>query len=179
MPSTSRPGRRRPVSVTTARSVSDLPRSLPEVIEIIERLHAGRIVFTPEAVASARTADINSAANGCEIAWKHLHAAATVLPRLAFDESVSGAMLPSRFQVESGCDLTMTEGKATKADPHLVSSRVLSFDGQAWDITPHIKYGVRPPKCLRIHFALDRDKRRVVVGHCGDHLETAGTRRNG
>jgi hypothetical protein len=152
---------------------------LPEVIEIIARLHSDRIAFTPEAVASARVADINSAANGVEIAWKHLHAAATILPKLAFDDAVSGAVLPNRFQLESGCDLTMTEGKATKAHPHLVSSRIVTFDGEDWDITPHIKYGVKPPKCLRIHFALDRERRRVIVGHCGDHLETAGTRRSG
>ena len=167
------------LSVTTARSISALPTSLAEVVETIGKLHGDCIAFTDDAIKSARKAKINKLEIGCDLAWKHLHAAATLLPKLAFDECVSGAALPRRFKHESGLELAMTEGKATKAHPRLVKLRIVSFEGKEWDITPHIKYGVKPPRCLRIHFALDGDNKRVIIGHCGDHLETAGTRRKG
>ena len=167
------------LSVTTARSISALPTSLAEVVETIGKLHGDCIAFTDDAIKSARKAEINKLEIGRDLAWKHLHAAATLLPKLAFDECVSGAALPRRFKHESGLELAMTEGKATKAHPRLVKLRIVSFEGKEWDITPHIKYGVKPPRCLRIHFALDGDNKRVIIGHCGDHLETAGTRRKG
>jgi len=166
------------VSVRTARSIEKLPSNLADVIELIERLHAGAIVFTDRAKDSARVAGLNDVPDGVEVAWKCLHGAATVLPRLAFDEQVSAGGLPEKFQHATHFELTMTEGAATKANSKLLEGRRIQYDGTAWDISPHIKYGGRkPPRCLRVHFALDADKKRVIVGHCGDHLETAGTRR--
>lgn len=166
-------------AATAARSIAKLPTTLAEVMSLITRLHPDTIAFTDEAIASARSAAIDDLPKGLEVAWAHLRAAATVLPRLAFEESVSAGQLPSRFLTESGCEMSMTEGTSTKADSRLVNSRLVTFDGKKWDITPHIKYGSKAPKLLRIHFALDRERGRIIVGHCGDHLETAGTRRSG
>ena len=43
--------------------------------------------------------------------------------------------------------------------------------------TPHVKWGNEPPRLLRIHFFVDREQKSLVIGHCGDHLDTYGTRR--
>lgn len=167
-------------SLVTARSISELPTTLEDVLSLIGRLHGDKIVFTERAVATARAAAINDASDGPQITWRHLHAAATVLPTLAFEQNVSAGALPARFREASGgLELSMTEGKTRKADGKLVDARTIVLDGQSWDGAAHIKFGSKSPRLLRIHFALDRENQRVIVGHCGDHLDTAGTRRRG
>jgi hypothetical protein len=167
-------------SVATARSIRELPSTVAGVVALIAKLHGDSIVFAERALEAAKIAALDELGDGAHIAWRHLHAAATVLPRLAFEENVSAGALPTRFREASGgIELSMTEGKATKADAKLVGARTISFDGRSWDIGAHIKFGTKAPRLLRVHFALDRENRRVIIGHCGDHLATAGTRRRG
>lgn len=53
-----------------------------------------------------------------------------------------------------------------------------TYDGLPIDITAHVKCGDnRPPKLRRVYYYLHHDEKVLVVGHCGDHLDTAGTRR--
>jgi hypothetical protein len=49
--------------------------------------------------------------------------------------------------------------------------RKLVHDGEEFDITPHIKFGTRKPKLLRLYFAICRDSQRLIVGYFGDHLD--------
>lgn len=37
------------------------------------------------------------------------------------------------------------------------------------DITLHLTLGSRLPRQLRVHFAIDRERRLLIIGHCGDH----------
>lgn len=39
----------------------------------------------------------------------------------------------------------------------------------------HLKIGVKdsPAEALRIHFAWVADERKIVIGHCGPHLDFA------
>ena len=148
-----------------------LPKTVAEVAQLMEQLHPGRIALTQEAKKSAERATLDDP----NVAWECLHALATVLPKLAFEESSSD--IAACFRSETGFDLALTESSTTNRDASLVKLRKITFDGGQWDISPHVKYGTKPPKCLRVHFALDVERKRVIVGHCGDHLKTAGTRR--
>ncbi len=161
----------------TAKDIRALPMNLQDVIVLIGALHGDRIVFTNEAIQSSKSAAIDEASNGVDVAWKLLHSMATVLHDLAFGDTEAGDICAQFRTASGGFEMSMSEGKLTKANARLVSSRIVTYDGKDWDITPHAKSD--KPKYLRVHFALDHDKRRVIVGHCGDHLETAGTRRNG
>ncbi len=155
----------------TARSIRQLPSNVAEVVSLIERLHGGSVTFTDEARQSAAEATLDDP----NIAWECLYATATVLPRLAFE--VDGADLSQTFQDETGFVLSLTEGKLTKKDKKFADLRKVTLDGREWDICAHIKHGTKPPKCLRVYFALDREGKRIIIGHCGDHLDTAGTQR--
>ena len=42
-----------------------------------------------------------------------------------------------------------------------------------------MKWGNRAPKLLRVQFYVDRQKGTLVIGYCGDHPDTYGTRRRG
>ena len=162
-----------------ALGFNTLPGSLSEALALCEQLHGDRIAFTDEAKRSAKEAAIDNAPGGVSAAWECLHAAAVILPKLAFEDHISAGTLPVRFQEATGLELTMTEGKMTKSQSKLRDLRTVEYSGKEWDVSAHIKYGTKAPRCLRIHFALDGESRRVIVGHCGDHLDTAGTRRRG
>lgn len=47
------------------------------------------------------------------------------------------------------------------------SLRYFVFEGKKYDQTPHVKVrdGVKPNQVGRIHFALDSDRKRIVVNH--------------
>jgi hypothetical protein len=80
-------------------------------------------------------------------------------------------------QCFSTFELALTEGKQTKKDARLMALRKITHAGEEFDITPHIKYGNRKPKMLRLHYAIMREAKRLVIGHFGDHLENYSTRK--
>ena len=137
---------------------------------MIERLHGDTFAVADKARASAR----DTAFKDVDAAWECLHALATVVPTLVYEQGVHPGQLPERFRHETGgIELAMTEGSQTNRDGRMGRLRQADLDGRTWDVSPHVKWG----SDFRVHFALDGDGKRVVVGHCGDHLDTAGTRR--
>lgn len=159
------------------QQLRDLPATLGEMLSLVEALFPTRVRVTARARASAVDAAIG-ATRDARVAWRMLHALATTLYELLFAEKPTANLLQT-FRAHTGIELTLTEGELTK---HSARLRDLRYDfddtGQPIDITPHLKFGVRPPRLLRIHFAIDRDRRLLIIGHCGDHLETAGSRWN-
>ncbi|OFV95854.1 MAG: hypothetical protein A3H28_08960 [Acidobacteria bacterium RIFCSPLOWO2_02_FULL_61_28] len=129
-----------------ARTIRQLPSSVADVVGLIERLHGDSVVFTDSARESAAASTLDDPA----IAWECLHAAATVLPHLAFQ--IDGADLSQEFQNQTGFELSLTEGKLTKKDSKFADLRKVTFEGHEWDISAHIKHGVKAPKCLRVYF---------------------------
>jgi hypothetical protein len=153
-----------------ARGIRRLPQSVEEVLSMIEQLHGGTFAVADKARLSAR----DTAFKNIDAAWECLHALATVVPALVFEQGLHPGHLPERFRHETGgIELTMTEGSQTNRDSRMGKLRKAELEGKTWDVSPHIKWG----SDFRVHFALDREGKRVVVGHCGDHLDTAGTRR--
>lgn len=156
-------------AIDAVRQLQHLPKTTAEVVGLIERLHGGSLVFAEEAKKSAGECDVDPA-----VAWECLHATAVVLPDLVFNKGETA--IAEQFRNLTGFELTLTEGSQTKKDGKLLKIRRVVVDAREWDISAHIKAG-KHPGWLRIHFAIDRDAKRIIIGHCGDHLETAGTRR--
>ena len=50
------------------------------------------------------------------------------------------------------------------------------YKGKEVDISPHIK-GRNVKTAFRLHFYIDRDEEKIVIGHAGEHMDTAGTPR--
>lgn len=149
-----------------------LPETLPDVLGLIGRLHSNTIVFTQSAFDSAGESDFAD----LDIAWRCLWFMATVLHELYFGEQRGGDIGQS-FRDQTGFELTLTESKLTKKDRKLMSSRELEYAGEILDITPHVKYGDKSPHCLRVHYHAHLQTKKIIVGHCGNHLDTSGTRR--
>jgi hypothetical protein len=159
-------------SLAAIRDIPNLPSSINEVVELIGRLLADRMVFTREANKSARETRFPDV----DACWTGLWRMGTILYDLHFREELNTGEIVRRFKEQTGIDLVMTEGKQTKADTRLMSLRRVSHEDKEYDITPHVKLCFRNFD-LRIHYAVDRERRRLVIGHCGDHLETYGTRK--
>jgi hypothetical protein len=161
------------VQLSDFEQLSTLPTSVGEVIDLIAKLHPAKIVFTERARESAKSRQGSLA----PVAWRCLWAIATTLHSLVFMDEPRRMDFQKPFKDATGLDLSMTEGKMTKNDKRMTATRRDTYEGRQIDITPHLKYGTDDPKLLRIHFFIDEPNRRFIVGHCGGHLDTYGTRR--
>lgn len=158
-------------------SLRELPETLPAILDLIARLFPARVRVTPRAIKSAEDAALERARDG-RLGWPLLHALATTLYDLVFAEPPT-ADIEAAFQQQTGIELAFGEGKQTNRNERLMALRRDVDDrGEPIDLTPHLKLGSRPPRQLRVHFAIDRERRLLIIGHCGDHLETFGTQRN-
>ena len=147
-----------------------LPATLEDVVRRIASIHSKTLEFTDDAVASAKGAEFSDLQTAWELLW-HM---GTVLNALVFKEQSKD--LEASFKDKTGFDLAMTEGKMTQKDAKFTKRRRIRHNGLDYDITPHVK-AEKNKRHLRVHFAINRDEGKVVIGHCGDHLETYGTKR--
>ncbi len=159
-------------------SLAEFPKSLEEVVNLIEKLFPGRLVFTDEAKQSARSCQKKDKywqkADGCVIAWKMLVHLATTGVEAMFSEEITAK--DDHFHSVSGFKLALSEGSTTKGEKQLAAMRKTIFNGVEYDISPHVKFD-KKPQYLRIHFATIPETGQIIIGHCGNHLDTAGTKK--
>lgn len=150
-----------------------LPRSLPEVLALAEKLFPGRLFVTERARGSARKSTLRT--TRMDVAWDCIKSMATVLWDLHCKEKVALREIITRFKNETGFELSAGESEGTMADKKLAAKRRVEVDGKALDISSHVKWGRKAPDCLRVYYAVDAEKGTLVIGHCGDHLDTVRT----
>ncbi len=156
------------------KSLAELPTTISDVLRTIVKLFPKRIVLADGAVESA---DDYSTEHGghwgkqeqVAIAWKMAFDLATKLHSAIFVEKASD--FEGHFNAQSTFELSMKEGRQTNRDKRLTELRKISHEGKQYDITPHLKYGTKPPKLLRLYFAIDNQQKRFLVGKFGDHIE--------
>lgn len=161
------------------QELQTLPTTVDEVLELARLVFQDRLRFTDRAVKSARDASINEKPNEMSQVWAVLRAMATVLHDLHFNraEGADGNVV-KEFESRTPFGLALTETGTTKDDNELMKLRQDIHNGAQIDITAHVKYGDnRPPKLLRVYYHPYHAEKVLVIGHCGDHLDTAGTRR--
>jgi hypothetical protein len=164
--------RRRAAEVRAQRltSIYKLPESIEECCRVLAEAFPGRIEFTGKALESART----TAFSKVNLVWTALWHVANTLHPLAFSDDGNSVDLEDEFLQRSGIRLALSEGKLTKANAKIMQSRSQQYNGEKIDITPHIKLEASG-KHLRIHLHIHKRRRIIIIGHCGDHLDTAGT----
>jgi hypothetical protein len=160
--------------------MTTLPRNLAEALECMTKLFPRRIACTTGALSAATEYSSEHDCYWCKsdqlaIAWEMLFVAATCLYDLVFVEKVHD--LEAAFKGRCNFELAMSEGRQTKKDGDLMRLRKVTHNGREFDITPHLKYGSRKPKMLRLHFAIDREASCLVIGHLGDHMENYSTQK--
>ena len=161
----------RHLKIEAISNLSELPKNLSEAVELIEVLFPEKLSLSEEAKKSAKAASNIP----IDIAWPCLFQMATTLHDLFFVESEKGIDIEKEFNDRTGLGLAMTEGRQTKRDPNLLKLRTIVYEGKEISIVPHVKSGTKKPKLLRIYFYPDQEKKRIIVGHCGDHLNNYST----
>jgi len=160
-----------------------LPSSLADILKTVEKMFPNRVEIADNAIDTAtKYADEHDGIwvrqEQLAIAWEMVFGFVTKLYDLIFLEESKNLEDDFR-QSFSTFELALSEGKQTKKDARLMNLRKVDHRGEEIDITMHIKYGNRKPKMLRLHFAIHRDLRKLIIGHFGDHLENYSTRKIG
>lgn len=152
------------------KALTVVPENLTQLLDLAKVLYPDRIVILPDAYRSAKKFDGILAEE-----WEILVAAATTLWDLCFKETVNDR-LGSEFKKRTGYELARGESGTTCAMPNLMRLRKRMYKGKEIDISPHIK-GRNIKAAFRLHFYIDRDEEKIVIGHAGEHMDTAGTPR--
>lgn len=151
-----------------------LARTPVEALEFFRDHFSDKLVVTERALKSAR----NTSFKNARIAWEILASLTFKLYALYFDQviPISAQKIANEFLTSTGYEYSVSEGRHTNANPHYSSLRELQYQNQTVSIDPHIKYGNREPDLIRVHIYIDRDNKKIVIGHFGDHLENRATR---
>lgn len=149
--------------------VQNLPTTLEEVLRFIAHIFPDKIAVLASAYESALTSKFQFVPDANEL----LYSIATNLHSILFITKEGDI---ERAFKRTGFELTLKESSATKSDKRLVALRKRVYDGQEEDFSAHAKLN-KNSRDLRVHFFVDHKRQLIVIGHCGDHLETAGTSR--
>lgn len=77
------------------------------------------------------------------------------------------------FEAQSGFELTFREMKMIKAADTYNKLRTVTYEGQLKEIMAHVKgKGTKKGESLRVHFFADYARSKIVIAHCGEHLQT-------
>ena len=151
------------------------PKEVAEVAKLAVQLGSGRLVLTNKAIRSLEKSEFAKSSEAPTVIWRCLRAMADDLHDLVL-QKLQTQQVAEEFKKRSKFDLTWTESKETKRDAKLMALRKIVHNGKERDITPHVKLGNKA-RLLRVHFCVDQDEKQIIIGHCGDHLDTYGTRR--
>ena len=163
-------------SAETAGFKEHVPESLSAALEKIGALFPDRIFITPEARKGAAAATINAYPSEMPAVWSCLWHTATTLWELHFPAAGKSGNISVEFKERSGFEMAPTEGSQTKDNKKFVRLRSVNYDGEELLTLAHVKYGSLP-RMLRVYYAPHTGTRRLVLGHSGNHLDSAATSR--
>lgn len=139
--------------------------SLQQVVELMSVLYPDRVHFLDTCGASAKESD-RGGFKLTDKAFELLHTLATsywqALADGKGDQHAKAAFGQNAFAANEAQSLS-NEGKRL---------RTFTYRGQDYVMEKHLKHGVKDSKAetLRIHFEWIADERKLIVGHCGKHL---------
>jgi hypothetical protein len=66
-----------------------------------------------------------------------------------------------------------SESEKAESNPRAKRLRTFTYKGNDIVMMSHLRIGVNDgvAETLRIHFAWDSDDRKIIIGHCGQHLD--------
>lgn len=153
-------------SVESRMLFSRQPNTVDTVVQYFEEVFSDKIVFSDDAKKSLKYCRIET-----DTLWEVLFQLSTVMWSLY--TSGSGDIY-KRFTEKTGIHCASGEGKMTRKDPKLMQQFETKLGKENIDIEPHITYG---KKGQSIHFGYSAIRKKVVVGHCGEHLEIYSTQK--
>lgn len=148
------------LSLKNRFEIALLPDSPQAVMDYFSSMFGDMIGFSEDALKSAKECTLDAP----EL-WRIFFALATKM-RVIF---ISGKGDPFKeFRCATGIDCARGEGSMTRKDKSLMRQFETIYQGEKIDIQPHITY---PRQGQSIHFGFSEATQKIVIGHCGEHLE--------
>lgn len=145
---------------------SEMPMSAEDVVRYFEVSFGDTLAFSEEAKRSLKGCSLDSS----EL-WRVFYALAVKLHPLYFFES--GDIL-RKFHNETGILCKRGEGSNTHQDKRLMRQYLIRYGDEEIDIETHITY---PKEAQSIHLGFSEKEQKVVIGHCGEHLDNYSTQK--
>ena len=146
--------------------LSAMPENVEDVVAYFSRTFADKLVFSADAMRSLK---------GCTIEpadlWRDLFALANTMRDLYKN---GGGDIFRLFQEQTGISAKRGEGAETRKNKALMRQYETEINGEKIDIEAHITYAKQGQS---IHFGYSPKLKKVVVGHCGEHLDNHTTRK--
>lgn len=139
--------------------------SLYEVVELMKMLYPDRLVFLDTCLASAKESD----RSGFRLGQKALELLITLAT--GYWQTLAEGAGDQRAKALFGQN-AFAAGEAENLSKEGKDLRTFSYKGRKIFMEKHLKHGVKDSKAatLRIHFEWLAEERKLVVGHCGKHL---------
>lgn len=146
--------------------VASLPETAEDVIMYFSKMFADKLAFSEDAHKSAK---------GCTLSPMELWKVFFALANTMLDLYKKGDCdIFAEFHRRTGIEAKRGEGSATRKDKKLMKQFETELNGESIDIEAHITY---PKKKQSIHFGFSEKLKKIVIGHCGEHLDNYSTRK--
>lgn len=154
------------------REIAEYPSTPQAIAKYFETVYPERIVFTERAYRSMEECITKS-----ELLWEVFYHIAVDLYDLMHENP---GQAYKDFTARTGWECARGMGTMTRLDKNLMKQYVDYYDGQEIKIEAHIKNGNKDtdPKSVRIYFAYDPQiTERIIIGHCGKHIDNYSTKK--
>lgn len=157
-------------AVAFRMNIEKYPQTSDEIVKYFATVFADRIAFTESAIKSLKTCRFTA-----KDLWEILFGLATVMWNLMQNDNCPDPY--KEFYQQTGIEVSRGEGPATRKDSRLMKQFETVYEGRVIDIEPHITmtYGRIGQS---VHFNFDSETRKIIIGHCGEHLDIYSTRKH-
>ena len=157
--------------ITRIRSVMELPEDNAGVVGYYKTVYGDRLGFTKRGEESAALCTFKPSS-----LWKILHIAANQLVDV-FAESPE-KVTEEEVQARTGYRMSFREGSMTRENPDMMRLREDVFEGKTISVEPHLKLRSTKGELTnqRLHFWYDQERKRIIIGYIGEHLESASSK---
>ena len=140
------------------------PSDCESILRLFEKIYPERIGVHEKAFESAKKMGKKRAPD----AWEMLNDFCTKLYVMWLDDTKQEKNLQQDFSNESRFPFKPTDSGQSK-------DREICYNGKKYFIMPHLTCG----DDLRLYFDFDKSIKKLIIGHFGGHLRTAGSRKDG
>lgn len=140
--------------------------SLQQIVELISTLYADRVVFLDTALNSAKESDRGGFRQGAKAYELLLKLSTDYWQALADgkgDQQAKSVFGQNAYAANESSVLS-SDGR---------KHREFAYRGREFLMEKHLKHGVKDSlaETLRIHFEWIASEKKIVIGHCGKHLD--------
>lgn len=148
-------------------NIEKYPQTSEDIVKYFTIAFSDRIVFAESAIKSLKRCKFTA-----KDLWEILFELSTVMWDLMQNGNCPDPY--KEFYQRTGIEVARGEGAETRKDSKLMKQFETVYDGKIIDIETHITYGREGQS---IHFNFDSEMQKIIVGHCGEHLDIYSTRK--